>query len=171
MPRCSTPVAACRRSGTTTIPRQPLQRIAAEQFDAVNLAGGVGGQARHLDAALLFNVFVNGQNRQQRMTQAPEVMYNAALFYTRGGLSAELEPQTVEQPRQPLQRIAAEQFDAVNLAGGVGGQARQNRQQRMTQAPEVMYNAALFYTRGGLSAEWNYNWPFAASHWPGAPDR
>jgi hypothetical protein len=53
-----------------------------------------------------------------------------------------LEPQTVEQPRQPLQRIAAEQFDAVNL----------------TQAPEVMYNAALFYTRGGLSAEWNYNY-------------
>jgi hypothetical protein len=49
-----------------------------------------------------------------------------------------LEPQTVEQPRQPLQRIA--------------------RQQRMTQAPEVMYNAALFYTRGGLSAEWNYNY-------------
>ena len=32
------------------------------------------------------------------------------------------------------------------------------RDQRMTQAPEVMYNAALFYSHGGFAAEWNYNY-------------
>ncbi|MBB5711809.1 TonB-dependent receptor [Sphingomonas xinjiangensis] len=35
-------------------------------------------------------VFVNGQDRNQRMPQAPRVMYNAALFYGHAGIYAEL---------------------------------------------------------------------------------
>jgi TonB-dependent receptor len=35
-------------------------------------------------------VFVNGQDRNQRMPQAPRVMYNGALFYAHAGIYAEL---------------------------------------------------------------------------------
>ena len=53
------------------------------------LLDGLGLQANVTLQKAKANVFVNGQMRDQRMTQAPEVMYNAALFYSHGGFAAE----------------------------------------------------------------------------------
>lgn len=51
-------------------------------FDGLGLGGNVTVQRAEA------TVLVNGQQRNQRMTQAPRLMYNAELFYNRGGLNA-----------------------------------------------------------------------------------
>lgn len=51
-------------------------------FDGLGVAGNVTVQRAQA------RVLVNGQMRDQRLTQAPRLMFNAELFYVRGGLSA-----------------------------------------------------------------------------------
>ena len=51
-------------------------------FDGIGIGGNVTVQRANA------RVLVNGEMRDQRLTQAPRLMYNAELFYARGGLSA-----------------------------------------------------------------------------------
>ena len=51
-------------------------------FDGLGLGGNVTVQRANA------RVLVNGEMRDQRLTQAPRLMYNAELFYARGGLNA-----------------------------------------------------------------------------------
>lgn len=51
-------------------------------FDGLGVGGNVTVQRANA------RVLVNGQMRDQRLTQAPRLMYNAELFYARGGFQA-----------------------------------------------------------------------------------
>ncbi|MCT8002926.1 TonB-dependent receptor [Sphingomonas sanguinis] len=102
-----------------------------------------------------YNIWGNPQSEQQGgvevsslTTNATGQIYGVEFFarYSLKGLPGLLDGLGI-QANVTLQKAKANVF--------VNGQ---NREQRMTQAPEVMYNAALFYSHGGFAAEWNYNY-------------
>ena len=75
--------------GLAALGRPELAATVTDTALLPGLLNGLGLQANVTLQKAKANVFVNGQMREQRMTQAPEVMYNAALFYSHGGFAAE----------------------------------------------------------------------------------
>ncbi len=95
-------------------------------FDGLGLGGNVTVQRA------MARVLVNGQMRDQRLTQAPRLMYNAELFYARGPVQAAVNynytgdrlydlrssrPDTYIQPMAKMNAVLAYAFSDALTAG------------------------------------------------------